>query len=263
MKIRNVQLLILVLFSLFSLHFVCGYGELKAGERRDPKSIFYRANTFYESGEFEKAVKTYNEILARGFESKEVYYNMANTYMKMGRLGLAILNYERAMRIAPGDPDIRSNLEYANSLTEDFGIRPSKKWWVRKLEGITSSLSLERLALVMSILYFLCMALFSFTIIYPLWRKRLIYIFVFFVAILLFASTSFGLRFRDAEWLKPAIVISQEEEGKFEPFEKSTTYFKVHEGSKVFVLKEKGSWIRIRRLDGKAAWIKKNAVEII
>ncbi len=37
-------------------------------------------------------------------------YNLANSYARAGKLGMAILNYERAALLAPGDPDIQDNL---------------------------------------------------------------------------------------------------------------------------------------------------------
>jgi hypothetical protein len=38
------------------------------------------------------------------------FYNAANAYARDGKPGLAILNYERALLLAPGDPDIEANL---------------------------------------------------------------------------------------------------------------------------------------------------------
>jgi len=36
-------------------------------------------------------------------------YNLANSYARAGKPGLAVLNYERARLLAPGDPDIEAN----------------------------------------------------------------------------------------------------------------------------------------------------------
>src|SRR5450631_1410960 len=38
-------------------------------------------------------------------------YNLANSYARAGQPGLAVLNYERARLLAPGDPDIEANLQ--------------------------------------------------------------------------------------------------------------------------------------------------------
>jgi hypothetical protein len=43
--------------------------------------------------------------------SADGLYNVANAYARAGRPGLAVLNYERALLLAPGDADIRTNLD--------------------------------------------------------------------------------------------------------------------------------------------------------
>ncbi|HEX4051146.1 MAG TPA: hypothetical protein VHY19_09730 [Steroidobacteraceae bacterium] len=40
---------------------------------------------------------------------------MANSYARAGKLGLAVLNYERAALLAPGDADINANLQYVRA----------------------------------------------------------------------------------------------------------------------------------------------------
>ena len=42
--------------------------------------------------------------------SADGLYNLANSYARAGKPGLAVLNYERARILAPRDPDIRYNL---------------------------------------------------------------------------------------------------------------------------------------------------------
>ena len=43
--------------------------------------------------------------------SADGLYNLANSYARAGKPGLAVLYYERAALLAPDDPDIRANLE--------------------------------------------------------------------------------------------------------------------------------------------------------
>jgi hypothetical protein len=44
--------------------------------------------------------------------SAAALYNLANSYARAGKPGLAVLNYERASLLAPNDPDIDANLRY-------------------------------------------------------------------------------------------------------------------------------------------------------
>ena len=47
--------------------------------------------------------------------SADGLYNLANSYARAGKPGLAVLNYERAALLAPDDPDIKANLEYVRA----------------------------------------------------------------------------------------------------------------------------------------------------
>ena len=47
--------------------------------------------------------------------SADGLYNLANSYARTGKPGLAVLNYERAALLAPGDPDINANLAYVRA----------------------------------------------------------------------------------------------------------------------------------------------------
>lgn len=47
--------------------------------------------------------------------SADGLYNLANAYARAGKPGLAVLSYERAALLAPGDPDINANLRYVRA----------------------------------------------------------------------------------------------------------------------------------------------------
>jgi len=47
--------------------------------------------------------------------SADDLYNVANSYARAGKPGLAVLNYERAALLAPEDADIRANLDYVRA----------------------------------------------------------------------------------------------------------------------------------------------------
>jgi hypothetical protein len=47
--------------------------------------------------------------------SADGLYNLANSYARAGKPGLAVLNYERASLLAPNDADINANLEYVRT----------------------------------------------------------------------------------------------------------------------------------------------------
>jgi hypothetical protein len=58
--------------------------------------------------------------------SADGFYNLANAYARAGKPGLAVLNYERAALLAPGDADIGSNLEYVRAAAHLRADRPGR-----------------------------------------------------------------------------------------------------------------------------------------
>ena len=103
---------------------------------------FEQANQLYRNGEYEQAATMYEQIVMNGYESPALYYNLGNTYFKLKNIPAAILNYERAKRLAPHDDDIAHNLRLANLRVVDK-IEPIPQlffieWW-RLLMGVFSS----------------------------------------------------------------------------------------------------------------------------
>ena len=97
-------------------------------------AFFDEGNQRYQAGDFDGALERYAQILDDGLESGELYYNIGNTYFKLGELGPAILYYERARRLMPSDGDLLANLELARSLTADE-IAPLPGFWLFRAVG--------------------------------------------------------------------------------------------------------------------------------
>ena len=120
--IRQVCVCAIMTF-LFSLQL---FADLPAGpalsagrQAGENQSLITDANQSYSDGDFQEAVEWYEQVLANGYEAPQLYYNLGNSYFKSNNLPAAILNYERAKRLAPNDEDITFNLKLANLKTLD------------------------------------------------------------------------------------------------------------------------------------------------
>ena len=76
------------------------------------------AANYYADKSYHEAMACYEELLRTG-ESPELYYNYANSCYKSGHLGLAILNYEKALKINPFYDDAKFNLALVNQQITD------------------------------------------------------------------------------------------------------------------------------------------------
>ncbi len=68
---------------------------------------------------YNTAVDYYSSIIESGTRNAALYYNLGNSYIRLGRVGYAVLNYRKALLYSPGDRQIKYNLEYARSLQKN------------------------------------------------------------------------------------------------------------------------------------------------
>jgi hypothetical protein len=59
-------------------------------------------------------VAVHAESAPAGYSAAHLY-NLANSYARAGKPGMAILNYERASLLSPNDPDVQANLRYVRA----------------------------------------------------------------------------------------------------------------------------------------------------
>lgn len=243
-----------VLFCLLSSHAV--YAEKERGA--DPKYIFYKGNSFYEEGKYDLAVREYSKLLDQGMESGNLYYNIGNCYVKMGDIGGAVLNYERAYRLIPLDSDLRSNYDFARSHIKYATPEISPSWY-QKLFAVFESLSVNEMTVLLSTV-FVIIILFLTVRLYIYSFRRYSFYFIS-VSMIIFVVTSAQLVHKIALLDKEAVIISESAEARFEPFENATAHFTLYEGMKVEIIQSKKEWDKVRRQDGKEGWIKSGDME--
>lgn len=222
---------------------------------------FLEASHSYKENNYDQAIASYEAILLKGYESGNLYYNLANSYFKKGELGKAVLYYERAGLFIPGDSDLMANYSYCRSLLELAPEDPVKSWFMQCFDAASSDFNLDCLVIVLSLaqamiflLGILCRLVYGQR---RLWKTG---IFIF-TAIFLFGALSFKRKIEYQE--RTAVVLSQELDSKFEPLENATTYFTLNEGAKVEVLESSGAWYKIRRRDTKTGWVNKEGIAFI
>ena len=81
---------------------------------------FLSAVADYRAGAYERAARGFASIADSGVVNAALFYNLANSYLKSGDLGRAILWYERALELSPRDPDLKFNHAAAKKFTRRF-----------------------------------------------------------------------------------------------------------------------------------------------
>jgi len=227
--------------------------------------LWDQANTAYINGDFRAAADAYEALLAEGAVSMKLYYNLANACFKQDRLGEAILFYRRALRLSPGNDDIRYNLSVAEARTKD-NIEQIPEFffaaWMRGVRRTMScsawtvlSLALLACALGLFLLYLLAQRL-------PL-RKTGFYG-TLVAAFLFVCATSFAAAGRrDMLDDSHAVVMPSSAVVKSSPDKSATDLFLLHEGTVVTIVDRLDEWCEVVIDDGKKGWIENYKIEVI
>ena len=233
---------------------------------KDLDSLWTTGVQAYTDGKFADASEAWTAIEESGRKSATLYYNLGNAWFKQGNYPKAILNYERALRLDPSYSDARYNLEFTNSFVQDK-IEPVPEFmlksFVRKICYLMSSntwavifLVLLAAALMMGLLFLLGSSV----------SKRRAGFYCGIVLLLLSAGAlSFSIwQKSDSVKTDAAIVMSPVSSVKSSPSSGSSKdLFVIHEGTKVTILDEVGSWRNISLADGRQGWIPASDIEII
>jgi tetratricopeptide (TPR) repeat protein len=245
---------------------------LAAGAVVAPRSVVAqeeitdRANQAYQEGDYSAAIEAYEDVLEAGFESGALYYNLGNAYFKSGSLGRSILNWERALERAPGDPDIIANLELARTLTADaveplprFWLLSAMEWWVDLIprSALISVVALAWLTLTGGLLLrVLARNVRAGEVGYWLTLSGAL-------TVLLLGS---NLLIRELGLGRPAraVIMVEAIAVRAAPADDDDlTLFEVHEGTRVRIDQRTGQWAEIVLDDGKVGWVPVAAMEEI
>lgn len=223
------------------------------------------ANAAYARNDFEHAATLYENVLASGVEASGLYYNMGNVYYKLKQVPLAILYYEKALRINPSDEDARFNLQMAQRFVVDkIDALPELflTTWFVSIINLNSSDSWAIYCLISFILMLALLALFFFS------KSRGIKKIGFSGALLgLFLSLAFiGFAHYQHKWavdLDFAIVVAPSTTIKSTPDQSGTDLFLIHEGLKVNITDKVGDWVEIKLSNGNKGWMPENGIRRI
>jgi tetratricopeptide (TPR) repeat protein len=231
----------------------------------DTEITIAKANKAYTEGFYANAAELYKAVIASGYESVDLYYNLGNACYKQNDLASAILYYEKAHKMDPGNEDVNFNLKIANTkITDKIEAIPElfyKRWFKSLLESFSadkwakSGLLFLVFGLLGGIFYFISKQLFI--------RKAGFWLGLVFIFISLFSFLFAWQSYNDAIHRKEAIIFTPTITLKSSPDEKSVDLFVLHEGAKVEIIDNIGTWFEIRIANGSVGWLPVSSVEKI
>jgi tetratricopeptide (TPR) repeat protein len=253
----RLYLIPLLILSLMAV-FIPGFSQTN-------DSLFRIANQAYKAGNFIQAAEIYTDIQASGNSSPAMCYNLGNCYYKLHKTGLAILQYERALKMDPRNKDILYNLELTRALTHD-NFPPTRNLFIVQWWQSASSFAGATLWLIIHCTFFL---LFLFSAGFfllkrePLIKKRW---FRMIIISLLLSLVSLGLgiqRHYDRFIRQEAIITTESCTMMSGPGEGSSVLSDFHEGTKLEILHQQSGWYEVRTPDNHTGWIPASDAEKI
>ncbi len=245
---------------------ICVPASMGAQELSGNDALWLEGVEAYQAGRWADAVEAWSEIEASGYVSSDLYYNLGGAYFKNDDIARAVLYYERALKLNPADKDARFNLDLVSSMVQDkIEVLPEffLTKWMRSLCWMLSSnawawiaVVLFALALALGLLYFLGSSVAR--------RKTGFICGIVVMALSVFAA---GMAFwQRADYFDAgsAVVVSPVSNVKSAPSDADAKdLFVLHEGTKVLLLDELGSWRNIELSDGRQGWVRSGDLEVI
>ncbi|MDR1644345.1 MAG: tetratricopeptide repeat protein [Tannerellaceae bacterium] len=229
------------------------------------EEVLKEAEKSYTQEKYIEAIEQYKEILTTYGESAEVYYNLGNAYYKANKIAPAILCYERASLMDPGDTDIRFNMEMAKQRTIDK-IEPVGNFfllkWFDLIQNMGAVDSWAKIGLVNFLLFIGCLFLFFFSR-WVRMRKIGFYMGLLFLICVIITNIFAKNQKRELISHTHAIVFSPTVTVKSSPNQSGTDLFILHEGTKVLIKSTLGEWNEIELEDGNVGWMPGKDIELI
>ncbi len=216
----------------------------------------------YEAADYTAAIDKFSALASTGLRNGKLFYNLGNSYLKAGDIGRAILWYERAMLLIPGDADLEYNLNYARGLTKDrqenrgFRVEKILFFWKYMLTDKTvqiCALSLNG--------FFWGLLLLQVVTNGRLKGGRVLSAVVGGLA-LIFVLTAF-YNYYESSVANKAIILPGEVVVRSGLAEDSTELFRLHAGSLVLLDRREGEYARITFSKDMIGWIPIESIGVI
>ena len=220
--------------------------------------LYAEGNDLYRRGEFAAARTRYLSAAETGVRDSRLFYNLGNACFKDGRLGEAVVWYERARRLAPRDEDVLANLRFLRRIKRDREEEGDGGFLYRLYQWPTLN---ELFAALSLSLAGLC-AVAGWRLVRGPGAAVAVALGLCLGGIL--GSGVFaGTRLYQEVTLSEAVVTAADGQARSGPDPGQTPVFVVHEGTKVTVERREGPWILVRLANGLGGWLPGELVTVI
>ena len=219
---------------------------------------FEQANKLYEKGKYAEAAGAYEKLTQQGNNATALHFNLGNAQFKAGQIGRAIASYQRAERLAPRDPEVRANLQFARNTASGGTGFSHNRWrdWIK-------SLTLNEWSALFSAANWAWFALLIAGQFRAEFKQSLRGYTATMGLAAAFLAVCLGSAVHEQFYLKPAIVIKQEAVVRYGPLEESKSSFTLRDGAELTILERKDDWLQVRDASRRVGWLRRENVILL
>jgi tetratricopeptide (TPR) repeat protein len=227
--------------------------QAAASDDKNPSALFFSANALYSDERYAEAADAYEKVLESRVESGAVHYNLGNAHFKAGSLGQAVLAYERARRLIPGDPDLAANLAFAREQAGDVQRPPLL---ARIAFPLAERMSTDSLLLLAAGAWWAMLVVLTGAALLPRIEKPARRFALCSSLVLVVALASAAYRYRTLELPRFAVVTSSNEATvRYEPSANGTAFYNVKPGAVLRIVGARAGWSQVSTRDGRRGWV--------
>lgn len=262
-----MKLITILLIVLGASIFAMEQDELQ-GLVREAEQLFSSGNEAQSKEEaselWRKSAARYELAIREGkLSNGPIFYNLGNVYFRLGDMGRAILNYKRALRFMPNDPNLLTNLEYARKSRQDAIEEQESRKVLKTLLFWHYDFSLATRELVFIICF--C-AIWLFAVLRHFWRAafpKVAQICAFVVAAVMAASMVTTEIYEHK--FKEGVIVAEKTNGRKGNSKTYENSFKepLHSGTEFVVIEQRDNWLEIRLANGMTTWIPESDAELL
>jgi len=213
---------------------------------------------------YAKAVMRYERIVKEGgVENGKLYYNIGNVYFRMKDIGRAILNYRRAQRYIPNDPNLHQNLQYARARRVDSIEEGQKTRVLKTLFFWHYDLSSKARSFIFSSSFILLwVSALGLLFVRRPFLRRLVWL---FLVVSVLSGGSLAAEIMHYRTVRPGVIVADEivaRKGDSETYEPSFKEF-LHAGTEFILVEKRDDWYHIEIMDGRRCWVPAVSVEMV
>ena len=220
--------------------------------------MFSQANRLYEQGKFTESAAAYDNLIQVGVVSPALYFNAGNAWFKAGQVGRAVVAYRKAEQLAPRDPDVRANLQFArNHVANYIPALPGNRWtrWMNHISvdewTVAASVSLG--------VFFIVMAAQQ---LWPATRKVLKAPTIALGLVTACLALCLYFDYTNTQ-SKSGVVTTSEAVVRRGPFDESQSAFTVRDGAELLVVDSKDNWLQVADAAHHTGWIRTNQLAVV